>query len=206
MTGYVTIQGYSSFEYEDRKSVFIGEAMPVETEAEALEFIERVKKHYSDANHHVYAYIIRDNSIMRFSDDREPQGTAGMPVLDSMRKCGCTNAVVVVTRYFGGTLLGTGGLVRAYTAASAGAISKAKLITYDLYSELAISCSYSDYQKISPVLASYGFVVEDTHFTDNVKIVGKIKKQDAEKLNESLVQISSAKAKVEYLAEKFDFV
>ena len=206
MSGYVTIQGYASFEYEDRKSVFIGEAMPVDTESEALEFIEGVKKRYPDANHHVYAYVIRENSIMRFSDDREPKGTAGMPVLDSLRKTGCTNAVVVVTRYFGGTLLGTGGLVRAYTAAAVGAINKSKLVTYDLYSQLSISCSYSEYQKIAPILSVYGFFVDDTHFTDNVKIVGKIKKNDVEKLEYELTQISSGMAKVVFLGEKFDFV
>ena len=98
MESYITIRHRSSFEYEDRKSIFIGEAMPVETEQEALAFIESVKKHYPDARHHVYAYVLRENSIMRFTDDREPQGTAGMPVLDIIRKNGLTDTVVVVTR------------------------------------------------------------------------------------------------------------
>ena len=111
MQSYITVHHHATFEYEDRKSVFIGEAMPTETEEEALEFIESVKKKFPDARHHVYAYILRENSIMRFSDDREPQGTAGMPVLDAIRKNGLTDTTVVVTRYFGGTLLGTGGLV-----------------------------------------------------------------------------------------------
>ena len=118
MKSYITIKKQSHYEYEDRKSVFIGEAMPVSDENQALDFIERVKKKYPDAKHHVYAYVLRENSIMRFSDDREPQGTAGMPVLDVIRKNGCTDTVIVVTRYFGGTLLGTGGLVRAYTSAA----------------------------------------------------------------------------------------
>ena len=132
MEGYTTVKQYGTAEYEDRKSVFIGEALPVSSEAEALEFLASVKKKYPDARHHVYAYVLRDNSIMRFSDDSEPQGTAGMPVLDVIRKRGCTDVIIVVTRYFGGTLLGTGGLVRAYTAAAVGALESAEIIRYDI--------------------------------------------------------------------------
>ena len=132
MQPYTTILEFARFEYEEKKSVFIGEAAPVETESDALAFIESAKKRYPDAKHHVYAYVLRENSIMRFSDDKEPQGTAGMPTLDVIRKRNCTDTIVVVTRYFGGTLLGTGGLVRAYTAATVGALEKAQIITYDI--------------------------------------------------------------------------
>ena len=113
MNGYTTLAGNGRYEYEDRKSVFIGLCAPVSTESDALAFIEAVRKRYSDAKHHVYAYSLRENSIARFSDDREPQGTAGIPVLDALRKKEIVDAVIVVVRYFGGTLLGTGGLVRA---------------------------------------------------------------------------------------------
>ena len=147
MESYVTIRHHASFEYEDRKSIFIGEAMPVSTEEEALSFIESVKKRFPDARHHVYAYVLRENSIMRFTDDREPQGTAGMPVLDAIRKRGITDTAIVVTRYFGGTLLGTGGLVRAYSAAAIGALEAAEVITYDTYVTLTIDTTYSDYQR-----------------------------------------------------------
>ena len=157
MQGYITIKERSYFEYEDRKSVFIGEAMPVSTEADALRFIESVKKHYPDARHHVYAYVLRENSLMRFTDDHEPQGTAGMPVLDIIRKNGCTDVVIVVTRYFGGTLLGTGGLVRAYTSAALGALEGGEIIRYDVYTEAELSVSYSDYGKITSVLEAQGF-------------------------------------------------
>ena len=101
MESYTTILNKARFEYEDRKSVFIASAAPVKTEEEALSFLSAVKKAYPDAKHHVYAYILRENSIMRFTDDREPQGTAGMPVLDAIRKNGLTDAMVVVIRYFG---------------------------------------------------------------------------------------------------------
>ena len=177
---YTTVQKHSIFEYEDRKSVFIGEAAPASTEADALDFIAYIKKKYPDANHHVYAYVLRENSIMRFSDDREPQGTAGMPVLDIIRKNGCTDTVIVVTRYFGGTLLGTGGLVRAYGAAALGALKEANVITYDIYSDYRLTVSYSDYQKIMPVISDFGFRCSNTDYSDNIDIFGKIKKSQSE--------------------------
>lgn len=205
MQGYTTIKQYARSEYEEKKSVFIGEALPVQTEAEALAFIESAKKRFSDARHHVYAYVLRDNSIMRFSDDHEPQGTAGMPVLDVIRKNGCTDTVIVVTRYFGGTLLGTGGLVRAYTAAALGALNDAEIIRYDIYTELSISVSYSDYGKISTALADCGFRTDDTDYAADVTLIGRLPKSSLEKLTKELVEITSNRAKIEILGEKFDF-
>ena len=205
MESYITIRHRSSFEYEDRKSIFIGEAMPVETEQEALAFIESVKKHYPDARHHVYAYVLRENSIMRFTDDREPQGTAGMPVLDIIRKNGLTDTVVVVTRYFGGTLLGTGGLVRAYSAAAIGAIEAAEIITYDIYVTLNIETTYSDYQKFSPIFAEAGYRSEDIRYTDKVILTGSVRKVNLESLTDKIVQTTSGRAKIEIIDEKFDF-
>ena len=175
MDSYITIRERGYAEYEDRKSVFIGEALPVSSEAEAIAFIESVKRRYPDARHHVYAYVLRENSTMRFSDDREPQGTAGMPILDLIRKRGCTDIVVVVTRYFGGTLLGTGGLVRAYTAAAQGAIDSAEVITYDIYTEINISLNYSDYQKLLPVIEEFGFRIADTRYNELVLVNGTIR-------------------------------
>ena len=205
MQGYITIKEQSSFEYEDRKSVFIGEAMPVSTEAEALAFIERAKKKYSDARHHVYAYVLRENSIMRFSDDREPQGTAGMPVLDAIRKNNCTDAVIVVTRYFGGTLLGTGGLVRAYTAAAIGALEAATVIRYDIYSEISFSVSYSDYGRIGNLLSETGFRTDDTNFETDVNIKGRLLKENVEKFEKQLTEITSGRSTLSVLGEKFDY-
>ena len=160
MESYTTVHKVADFEYEDRKSIFIGTAAPVKTEAEALDFIAFIKKKYPDARHHVYAYVLRENSIMRFSDDREPQGTAGMPVLDAIRKNGCTDTAIVVIRYFGGTLLGTGGLVRAYSSAAIGALNAAEIITYDIYSVFSVFASYSDYQKLLPLFSECGFKIE----------------------------------------------
>ena len=205
MDGYITIKDYAEFEYEDRKSVFIGEAMPVSKESDALDFIESVKKKYPDARHHVYAYVLRENSTMRFSDDHEPQGTAGMPVLDVIRKNGCTDAVIVVTRYFGGTLLGTGGLVRAYTSAALGALTNATIIQYGIYAVLEIEVSYSDYQKLMPVFSEHGLRVDETLYEDNVKVSGSIIKSNLDKFTSSINEISSARAKIKIIQEKFDF-
>lgn len=205
MEGYTTVEHPSHFEYEDRKSVFIGEAYPVSTEAEALDFIAGVKKKYSDARHHVYAYVLRENSIMRFSDDREPQGTAGMPVLDAIRKNGCTDTVIVVTRYFGGTLLGTGGLVRAYSSAAIGALRAANIITYDIYSQMKLTVNYSDYQKIMPILTEWDFRCEDTKFSDSVIILGKIKKSAYAAFDKDLTETTSGRCSIDFLGEKFDF-
>ena len=205
MESYVTVHHHATFEYEDRKSIFIGEAMPVSTEEEALSFIESVKKEYPDARHHVYAYVLRDNSIMRFTDDGEPQGTAGMPVLEVIRKNGLTDIAVIVTRYFGGTLLGTGGLVRAYTAAAHGAVKDAQIITYDIYTTLSIEASYSDYQKFAPIFAEIGYRSESIRYTDKVILIGSIRKTHADCLINKLVQVTSGRVKAEIIDEKFDF-
>ena len=205
MESYITIHHHASFEYEDRKSIFIGEALPVSTEEEALSFIESVKKRFPDARHHVYAYVLRENSIMRFTDDREPQGTAGMPVLDVIRKNGLTDTVIVVTRYFGGTLLGTGGLVRAYSAAAIGAVEAAEIITYDVYTTLTVETTYSDYQKFAPIFADFGYRSEDVRYTDKVILTGNVRKSNLDALMDKLVQTTSGRAKIEIIDEKFDF-
>jgi uncharacterized YigZ family protein len=205
MDSYTTIESYAQSEYEDRKSVFIAEAMPIKTEPEAIDFINGIKKKYPDARHHVYAYVLRDNSIMRYSDDGEPQATAGMPVLDVIRKNGCTDTVIVVTRYFGGTLLGTGGLVRAYTASAADAIRKANIITYEIYSFYELIFSYSDYQKINSKLLELNFKVIDTEYGENIAVAGKIKKTLEEELIKSVTELTSARAKYVKLEEKFDY-
>ena len=205
MQGYITIKERSYFEYEDRKSVFIGEAMPVSTEADALRFIESVKKRYPDARHHVYAYVLRENSVMRFTDDHEPQGTAGMPVLDIIRKNGCTDVVIVVTRYFGGTLLGTGGLVRAYTSAALGALEGGEIIRYDVYTEAELSVSYSDYGKITSVLEAHSFRTENTLYDVGITLSGRIVSTDFENLAAALVEATAGRIEIKKLGEAFGY-
>ena len=204
MESYTTILNEADFEYEDRKSIFIANAAPVRSEQEALDFISYIKKKYPDARHHVYAYVLKENSIMRFSDDREPQGTAGMPTLDAIRKNGCTDTVIVTIRYFGGTLLGTGGLVRAYSAAAIGAINKANIVTYDLYTTLNVKVSYSDYQKITPHISS-DFRVKDTKYLDKVIVVGSIRSSLRTEFEKAIIEITSGRAEIEKTEEKFEY-
>ncbi len=205
MQSYTTIEKEGVFEYEDRKSVFIGTAVPIKSEEEALEFISFIKKKYPDARHHVYAYVLRENSIMRFSDDHEPQGTAGMPTLDAIRKNGCTDTAVVVVRYFGGTLLGTGGLVRAYSAAAVGAIENANIITYDIYTELDISLSYSDYQKAMPLFSAKGLRINDTVYVDMVIVKGRILSREYDNFVKEATEITSGRCQITKFDEIFDY-
>ena len=202
---YITVKSPSYFEYEDRKSIFIGMVMPVSCEADAIAFIDSVKKRYPDARHHVYAYVLRENSTMRFTDDREPQGTAGMPVLDIIRKNGCTDVCIVVTRYFGGTLLGTGGLVRAYTSAALGALLGAEIIRYDIYTSLEIAVSYSDYGKITSILSEIGFRTESTEYDVGIKIGGSIVKSELDRLKNALVEATAGRVEIEIIGEEFSY-
>ena len=205
MESYTTVKGEGVFEYEEKKSVFIGTCVPVSTEERALEFLAFIKRKYPDARHHVYAYVLRENSIMRFSDDREPQGTAGMPVLDAIRKRGCTDVAIVVIRYFGGTLLGTGGLVRAYSAAAVGALEAAEIITYDIYTVMDITLSYSDYQKVTPLLSEYSYRITDTQYADSVTVKGRVRSACADTLVNSITEATSGRACVKIIEEIFDF-
>ena len=168
MKEYKTVAKAAEFIYEEKKSVFIGHVAPVSTEEEAWAFVEKMRKQYADARHNVYAYLLRENAKNRYSDDREPQGTAGLPVLDTIRKSELTDTVLVVTRYFGGVLLGAGGLVRAYTAAAAGAIKEAGIAFYREQIVFDVVLQYPDYQRISAELAKLDIRVKDTVFSNEV--------------------------------------
>ncbi|MBQ7352995.1 MAG: YigZ family protein [Clostridia bacterium] len=168
------LKNTAKVEFVEKRSVFIGYSTVVKNENEALEIIKQKKKEYSDATHNVYAYIIGD-SISRYSDDNEPQGTAGMPVLNSIRMSGITDVLVVVTRYFGGILLGAGGLVRAYSTAASMALEAGGISIFEDYSVYSIDCSYSDYSKITIELNNYEAIIDNTTFSDTVKIEFAIK-------------------------------
>ena len=140
---YTTLAGEGSDEFEEKRSIFIGHAKHVTSEDEAMEFIKSKKKEYSDATHNCWAYLLKGGIVARYSDDGEPQGTAGVPMLEAIRKSGVEDCVVVVTRYFGGILLGAGGLVRAYSHGTSVALAAAKVVTYEKYTEMQLDCSYS---------------------------------------------------------------
>ncbi len=170
MTPYRTIEKAAVDEFTEKRSRFIGAIQPVTTEEEAQAFIRARSKEYWDARHNVYAYILDGGSLCRFSDDGEPQGTAGIPVLDVLRKEGLTDCAVVVTRYFGGILLGGGGLVRAYSHAAKLAVDAGGIVTMRPCTTGEIICDYAQYGWVPALLAQAGGTVTDTAFTDNVAV------------------------------------
>ena len=152
----------------ERRSRFIGHAAPVKTEEEAVAFINEMKAKYWDATHNVYAYCLRDGQIKRYSDDSEPQGTAGIPTLDVLQKSGVTDTVVVVTRYFGGVLLGAGGLVRAYSHGASIALEAAGIVTMRECVMASLSCDYNQYGRLQALIPECGGTVDDTVFGERV--------------------------------------
>ena len=202
---YTTLEGEGHDEFEERRSLFIGHAKHVTSEEEAMEFVKALKKEYSDATHNVWAYILKGGIIARYSDDGEPQGTAGVPTLETIRKSGVEDAVVVVTRYFGGILLGAGGLVRAYSHGAKIALEAAKIITYEKYSVYSLECSYSDYQKYIVLLPQFNAIIDDTEFSDKVKVTFALKSATVSPLLEKIKEMSAGRDCPELLGERFDY-
>jgi uncharacterized YigZ family protein len=165
---YTTLAKDGTATLVEKRSEFIGYAKPVNNEDEAAAFVMSIKKKHADARHNVFAYVLRGGALKRYSDDGEPQGSAGMPVLDVICKNGLDGAAVVVTRYFGGILLGTGGLVRAYSSAASAAIADAGIITYEEVVVLKMRCSYTDHARVQNDFAKFGIEVEDTEFASDV--------------------------------------
>ncbi len=199
---YTTVKGDGYAEYEEKRSTFIGHAIHIESEEEAVAFVKQIKSKHYNARHNVWAYSLKSGAI-RYSDDGEPQGTAGVPVLDCIRKAGINDTCVVVTRYFGGILLGAGGLVRAYTKAAASAIENAEVVTYEMYSVMEITCSYSDYQKVSFELSRCGAVVDNVDYADNVKVTFAVKQTEAAALCQRLYDICAGRSEASAISERF---
>ena len=202
---YTTLEGEGDAEFVEKKSVFIGHAAPVKSEEEAQAFVKKYKNQYMDARHNVWAYLMKGEIVARYSDDGEPQGTAGVPVLDTIRKSGVTDAVVVVTRYFGGILLGAGGLVRAYSHTAKLALEAAHIIMYEQYTELELVCSYSDYQKYSALLPSFGAIIDDTDFSDRVILRFSVKDTVVAALSAKIQEMSGGKDEARVLGNRFDY-
>lgn len=168
MSEYKTVKQSAVAEYEDRRSRFIGAVIPVSTEQQAVDFINKRKAQTFGARHNVYAYILREGNITRYSDDGEPHSTAGMPTLEVLKKNGLTDVCLVTTRYFGGVLLGTGGLVHAYTAAAKMAVEAAGIAVMRRCYLCSAVCTYNDHRRLEQVVTDGGGRVNDTEFTDKV--------------------------------------
>ena len=202
---YTTVREEAHAEFEEKRSLFIGHAKRTDTEEEALAFIKAQKKQYQDATHNVYAYMLKGDAVARYSDDGEPQGTAGMPVLDVIRKSGVRNVCVVVTRYFGGTLLGAGGLVRAYSHATSLALDEAGIITYRNYTEFELICGYSEYGKYNVILSEAGAVIDSTEFSDVVTIRYAYPRVDTERLTKKIIETGYGRDIPKEVGERFDY-
>ena len=186
MQEYKTLKQQGKGEYEEHRSKFIGNAFPVKTEKECIDLIAKIKQENFGARHNVYAYVLRDNNICRYSDDSEPHSTAGLPTLDVIKKNGLVDVLIVTTRYFGGVLLGTGGLVRAYTAAAKAAVENAGIAVMRQCYTCSIDCSYSDYQILEQQLADLGANLTGNEFTDEVKITFTVETTLYDKLEEKI--------------------
>ncbi|MBU5485526.1 YigZ family protein [Clostridium sp. MSJ-11] len=192
--GYLTIKDQVSSEFEEKKSVFIGHAKRVYNEEEAKSFVDKIKSEHSQATHNVYAYIIGENmGIQRYSDDGEPQGTAGIPVLDVIKKNGITNTAIVVTRYFGGILLGKGGLVRAYSKGAAQAIKEAGVVERVEGCALHIYIDYDLLGKVQYLCGQNDWHMEDTIYTDRVEIIILCVEDLMERIKKEIIQVTSGK-------------
>ena len=181
--------------YEEKKSRFLAACYRIENEEDAAGFIEAAKKKYWDARHNCYAYVLgANNELMRFSDDGEPSGTAGKPILEVLTARGIHNCLIIVTRYFGGTLLGTGGLVRAYQKSSIDAVDNSILARRTKGSRITISTDYSSAGKLQYAAQQNGWMLTETIYAADVSLVLEVPMPERERVVKEAVQITSGKA------------
>ena len=206
MEEYKTVELEASDFFIEKKSRFIGYVKPVKNAEEANAFISTIKSKHWDATHNVYAYVLRENNIQRCSDDGEPSGTAGVPVLDVILKEGVFDVCVVATRYFGGTLLGAGGLVRAYSHTSKIALEAGHIITMAQCSVAEVKVEYGFYERLNNLLTEFKANVIDSDFADAVTVTFSVKENLFEYFNERLTDVSGGKYKAQFKESIFDKV
>lgn len=195
---YATILEDATDEIVEKKSRFIGYVRHVESEEEAAAFLMKIRKQDYDARHHCYAYVVgQEQPVFRFSDDGEPGGTAGKPILEVIQGKNLSDICVVVTRYFGGTLLGTGGLVRAYTDAANACIRAAKVVVKQLVSPLKIEIAYTDLGKVQYILAQEGITPADIQYGEQVTLMTEIPVDQTGQLQKKITEATAARAVLE---------
>lgn len=203
---YKTIARRCEASFIEKKSEFIGYLCPVQTEEQAAAFIEEIRAMHRKATHNCYAYILRENNTARHSDDGEPGGTAGVPIYEVLRKEGLTDVCCVVTRYFGGILLGAGGLVRAYTKGAKDAVEAAQIKCMASAVKLLVTVDYGLYGRLAQIFADFDARIADEQFADNVKITLFIREENAQKLTDKLIDSCSGAISVEELEKiSYDF-
>ncbi len=204
LESYRTIHKYGKDEIMINKSRFIGHAMPIGNEEEALEFIDKIKTEHKDATHNVYAYVVGDNNnIQRFSDDGEPSGTAGIPVLEVIKKENLRNVVVVVTRYFGGIKLGAGGLIRAYTKGAKIGLEAGIIVDKVLHRKLKVRVNYTSYGVIENFLNQEGYIIDNIIYDDAVNIYVYIDTKVVNNFIKKITNLTNGTAEFEYLEEGY---
>lgn len=203
MKEYRTVEIENCDEFTEKKSRFIGYVKPVKTVEEATEFINKIKSKHWDATHNVSAYVLRENNIQRSSDDGEPSGTAGVPVLDVLLKEKLVDVCVVVTRYFGGVLLGSGGLIRAYSHGAKIAVESGNIITMAQCKILSLCVDYSFYDRLIIMLNDIGANIENTDFAENITVTFSLKEDYVSPLQDKLNEMSNGKYLIKETGEKF---
>ena len=205
MTEYCVPTAPGEASFVEKRSEFLGHVRPVESEDEARAFIAEMKKKYYDARHNCWCYIIKDGAE-RYSDDGEPQGTAGIPMLEVFRREGVCNVVCVVTRYFGGILLGAGGLLRAYTKSAKDALDAAGISVVRRWVECELPCSYSQAERLKNEIAAAGGVVTDMEYADAVTIKVLVPEESADDFGAKMTDLTAGSAQVSVTGESFKAV
>ncbi len=194
---YKTVYERAKDSFEEKRSEFIGHIAPVADEDQAVGFINEIRSANRKARHNVYAYILRNGNISRYSDDGEPQGTGGAPVLAVLKKEGLTDVCVVVTRYFGGVLLGTGGLARAYSTACKLAVDSARIMEYHSCSRLTVACDYNLYGRLTQLFSQYDVKVENESFAEDVKLTLLVKTELSSAFIKKLINAANGRLEIE---------
>lgn len=193
MGRFLTVLEDSTAEYVEKRSRFIANLRHCETEEDAAAFLDEMRSKYWDARHNVFAYSVGGGSLCRFSDDGEPHGTAGKPILDVIAGSEIKNIAIVVTRYFGGVLLGTGGLVRAYSKSAKDAVNNAKVVEMIPCTVYETVCEYTDHQRLVSIIENADGRINDTEFTDKVKLNYSFRDEDFPPFNAKLSETFSAR-------------
>ena len=203
MKDYKTISAPTKTEFTEKKSRFITYIAPVETEAEAITFIGKISAEHREARHVVYAYSLLEGQIKRFSDAGEPSGTAGMPTLEVLLHKEIYNVAIATVRYFGGILLGTGGLTRAYSKGASDAVNSADVITRTWGDTVEITIPYNLYGKVSPYISGKGFPIISSDFSDNVSMLIFSPKAETDKLIAEIIDMTFGSAQISKKDELF---
>lgn len=203
MSSYLVPAGFGEAEFTERKSRFIARVWRTDTEVEAIERIRQMREQHRDATHNVYAYTIRDNNITRYSDDGEPSGTSGQPTLNVFLSEGVQNVCCVVTRYFGGTLLGAGGLVRAYSKAAKLALDAAGIAQMAQWRRYLINCPYAFYERAKYILDESEAVLKNTDFGADVTLDALVRCDKAAVFEAAIGEASAGRVALEFVGEQY---